>query len=101
MMLFLVLKIVKNGYYGNGALFLAWDLGLIFLGLLNSKILGFRKKKLFFLIQIFKFYRKICGLHPCIPIFRGFFLLKSAKKMCMHGFVKNRIVTCGKCIFSV
>ena len=28
--LFLELKIVKNGYYGNRALFFAWNLGVIF-----------------------------------------------------------------------
>ena len=30
---FLELKIAKNGYYENGALFFAWDLGVIFLGI--------------------------------------------------------------------
>ena len=38
-------------------------------------------------------------LFPCIPIFRGEGLLKSVKEMCMCGWVKNRIVTCEKCMF--
>ena len=38
-------------------------------------------------------------LFSCIPIFRGVFLLKSVKKMCMCGCVKNCIVTCEKFIF--
>ena len=32
-------------------------------------------------------------LVPCIPIFRGFFI-KSAKRMCICDYVKNRIGTC-------
>ena len=31
-------------------------------------------------------------LFPCIPIFRGFFI-KSAKRMCICDYVKNRIGT--------
>ena len=31
-------------------------------------------------------------LFPCIPIFRGFFI-KSAKRMCICNYVKNRIGT--------
>ena len=43
-------------------------------------------------------------LFPCIPIFRGGEggrgrLLKSVKKICMSGWVKNCIVTFEKCIF--
>ena len=79
MLFFLVLKIVKNGYYGNGVLFLASDLGIIFLGLPNFKILGFRKKNVF-LIQTLKFYRKMCGLFPFVPIFKGLFDQKVRKK---------------------
>ena len=37
-------------------------------------------------------------LFPCIPIFRGFFI-KSAKRMCICDYVKNRIGTCEKCVF--
>ena len=37
-------------------------------------------------------------LVPCIPIFRGFFI-KSAKRMCICDYVKNRIGTCKKCVF--
>ena len=40
----------------------------------------------------------MCSLFPCISIFRGFFLLKSVKKMFMCIGVKNRIVTCEKCM---
>ena len=35
----------------------------------------------------------MCRLFPCIPIFRGFFLIKKCKKMCMCVGVKNRTVT--------
>ena len=38
---------VKNGYYGNGGLRLAWDLGVIFLGIPNHVIDGFLKKIFF------------------------------------------------------
>ena len=31
---------VKNGYYGNGGLSLAWDLGVRFLGVQNCVICG-------------------------------------------------------------
>ena len=37
-------------------------------------------------------------LFPCIPIFRGFFI-KSAKRMCICDYVKNRIGTCKKIVF--
>ena len=40
----------------------------------------------------------MCRLFPCIPIFRGVFLLKSVKK-CVCVGVKNHIVTCRKCMF--
>ena len=39
-------------------------------------------------------------LFPCIPIFRVFFI-KSAKKMCICDYVKNRIGTCKKCAFGL
>ena len=38
-------------------------------------------------------------LGPCIPIFRGVFFIKSAKRMCMYEYVKNCIGTYKKCIF--
>ena len=38
-------------------------------------------------------------LGPCIPIFRGFFFIKSAKRMCIYDYVKNRIGSCEKCFF--
>ena len=45
---FLELKIVKNGYCGNGVLFFAWDLGVIFLSIQIFWDLRFRKKIFFF-----------------------------------------------------
>ena len=41
----------------------------------------------------------MCRLFPCASIFRGFFWLKSLKKMCMFVGVKNHIDTCKKCMF--
>ena len=41
----------------------------------------------------------MCRLLPCIPFLGVFFLLKSVKKMCMCGGVKNFIVTSKKCIY--
>ena len=38
-------------------------------------------------------------LFRCIPIFRVVFLIKSAKRMCICDYVKNRIGTCKKCVF--
>ena len=79
-------------------IFFAWDLGVIFLGTPSFKILRFRKS--FFLkIQILRCHRKMCRLFPYIPIFKGVFLVKSVKKMCMCAGVKNHIVTCEKCMF--
>ena len=40
----------------------------------------------------------MCRLFPCLPIF---LVLKSVKEMWMWVGVKNRIVTCEKCIFLV
>ena len=39
-------------------------------------------------------------LFPCIPIFRGFFI-KSAKRMCICDYVKNRIGTFKNLCFDV
>ena len=36
----------------------------------------------------------MCRLFPRTPIFRGVFLIKSAERMCICDYVKNRIVTC-------
>ena len=36
---------------------------------------------------------------PCIPIFKGFFLLKSVKRVCIRDYDINRIVTCEQYIF--
>ena len=44
----------------------------------------------------------MCRLFPCLPIFKGAFLLKvqkKKKKMSICDYVKNRIGTCQKCIF--
>ena len=41
----------------------------------------------------------MCRLYPCIPIFRGVFLIKKCKKVFMCVGVKNHIVTCKKCMF--
>ena len=35
----------------------------------------------------FECYRKMYRLGPCIPIFRGGVLIKSAKRMCMCEYV--------------
>ena len=37
-------------------------------------------------------------LGPCILIFRCFLLIKSAKRMCMCEYFKNRIGTYKKCV---
>ena len=34
----------------------------------------------------------MCMLFPCIPIFRGVFLLKSVKRMCICDYVKIALV---------
>ena len=36
----------------------------------------------------------MCMLFPCIPIFKGVFFIKSAKRMCIGDYVKNHIGTC-------
>ena len=95
MILFLGLKIVKSGYCGNWGFIFAWDLGVIFLAYWVFKI----SKRILFKIQILRFHRKMCWLFPCIPVFRGFFGLKSVKKMCMCVGVKSSIVTYEKCMF--
>ena len=62
----------KNGYYGNGVLFFACDLGVIFLGIHNFekfKIL----KNVFKKIQILGYHRKMYRLVRCMRILRGFF----------------------------
>ena len=41
----------------------------------------------------------MCRLFPGIPIFRGVFFIKSARRECMYGWVKNCIVTCKKKVF--
>ena len=42
----------------------------------------------------------MCSLFPCIPIFKGVFLLLSVKKICICDYVKNRIGTCENLCFS-
>ena len=41
----------------------------------------------------------MCKLFPCIPVFKGLFSIKSVKKMYLCDSIKNRIVTCEKCIY--
>ena len=41
----------------------------------------------------------MCRLFSCIPIFKGLFLIKNRKKMCIYDYVKNRIVTCENLCF--
>ena len=41
----------------------------------------------------------MCRLFPCIPIFRWFFFIKSAKKICICDYFKNCINICKKCAF--
>ena len=41
----------------------------------------------------------MCRLFPCIPIFKGLFLIKNRKIMCIYDYVKNRIVTCENLCF--
>ena len=48
---------------------------------------------------ILRYHRKMCRLFACIPIFKGFFLLKNVKRVCICDYDINRIVTCEKCIF--
>ena len=43
----------------------------------------------------------MCRLFPCIPIFRGFFLLKSVKKMFMCGWVKITLLLVKNVFFDV
>ena len=40
-------------------------------------------------------------LVPCIPVFRGFFFNKSAKRMCICNYVKNCIGTFQNLCFDV
>ena len=87
---FLELKIAKNGYCRNGVLFFAWDLGVILLSIPNFRISRFRF--FFFLIQIFRYHRKMCRLFPCIPIFRGVFLLKVQKECVYVIMLKIKLV---------
>ena len=50
----------------------------------HTKFLDFWiSKKNFFLIWILGFHGKVCRLFPCIPIFKGFFLLK-VQKECVY-----------------
>ena len=75
--------------------FFAWDLGVVFLGIPNFKILRFQKK-CFYKILILSFHRKMCRFFPCIYIFSFFFFffIKSAKRMCICDYVENRVGAC-------
>ena len=81
---FLGLKIAKKWVLRELGFYFCLRFRCNFLGIPSFKILRFRK--MFF----FKFscHRKMCRLCPSIPIFRGFFSLKSVKKMCMCVGVK-------------
>ena len=85
------------GYCRNGFIF-AWDLGAIFLGILNFKIFGFREKK-FFNLGLTGVIKKYVGCFLVYLFLGVFFQLKSVKKMCLCGGVKNCIVTYEKCIY--
>ena len=63
---------VKNEYYGNVGLSLAWDIGVIFLGVPDCAICDFW----FFYFFKFKPYGKMWRLFPCIPIFFRVSLIK-------------------------
>ena len=66
----------------------------------HTDFLGFEiSKKIFFLNSDFRYHRKMYRLFPCIPIFRGFFMIKSTKSMCLCDYVKNRIGTCWNLCF--
>ena len=69
------------GIAGTGVLFFAWNLGVIFLGILNFKILRFRRKKIFFFKFKFQgFIEKCVGCFLVYLFLGGFFWLKSVKK---------------------
>ena len=94
---FLGLKIDKNGYCGNDGFIFTWDLGVIFLGMLNFKSLRFQK-------NFFKNLGLKGVIEKCVGVsfytyFRDFFSIKNCKKMCLRGGVKNCTVTCEKCIY--
>ena len=57
----------------------------MFLGILNFK-------NFFFLNLGLKGVTEKCRLFPCIPIFRGFFRLKSVKKMCLCDVIKTALL---------
>ena len=57
----------------DGFIFVS-DLGVLFLGVPSWEIGRFSKKNFFsILVFIEKWcHRKMCGLFPCVPIFKGF-----------------------------
>ena len=59
---------VKNGYYKNDGLILAWDLGVIFLGIQNFTIF---KKKFNFVLK--PATEKCVGYFLVYQFLRGFF----------------------------
>ena len=66
----------------------------------HTDFLRFKMSKTFFFKKLdFRYRRKMSRLFPCIPIFRGVFFIKSAKRMCICNYVKIRIGTCKKCAF--
>ena len=88
----------KNGYCGNDGFIFAWDLVVIFLGILNFKILRFR---IFFFFKLgLKGVIEKCVGCFLVYLFLGvFFRLKSVKKMCLCDKFKKGNVTYEKCIY--
>ena len=78
---FLGLKIVKNGYCGNDGFIFAWVLGVIFLCVLNFKILRF-PKNYFFNLGIKCVIEKCVGCF-LVYLFLGGFSIKKYRKMCL------------------
>ena len=82
MILFWGLKIVKNGYCENDGVIFTWDLGVIFLCVLNFKILRFGN--FFFLVLGLKDVIEKCVACFLVYLFLGsFFFIKMSKKMCL------------------
>ena len=58
------------------------------------------KKKIFKNLD-FGYHRKMYRLVPCIPILRGFFFMKNAKKMCICEYVIFGVDTFGNLCFDL
>ena len=87
---------MKSYICGNGGFIFALDLGAIFLGILNFKILRFR---IFFLnLGPTGILEKCVGCFA-VYLFLGAFFIKKYKTMYMGGGGKNCIVTYEMCIY--